>query len=530
MRGPAACHGLFGLLMGSTTRLRVLVGGRSEPRILVCAFIHTSNGEKRFWSEEEVKKVSELQYWSKSAWESGGLRTMFPGRTYVAVRNKWSKVRVRSKHLEGRRGARRTKWSEEEDEKIAELIRTGLHPSDMGDLRAMFPDRSWAAIRGRLYHLDPKAKPGARKAFSPEEDRLLSEARLAGQSWVYIRTLLPGRSKGTVIGRWNALQDRKRIKDGNLGWSSEATAVLLQLRHDLNLPFSAIARILKRPLHRVNDHYDEIVPPGKRLLRGRVRQWTEEEKSLARMVKDGKTNFEISGILGRSEQAIEICSVNSSAEKPRRTNNELPQLNADFNEGLSHDQVAAKCPAGRPFRVPDSMRRPGLDAVPGVVGWTKEEDSIIAEGLPIDDMESRLPGKSQRAVMQRAVYLARSRRGPLDLRWNMRWTPAEDAAVEGAIQKGLSTRQIMPLCPGRSLESISERKVLFLRRHKDDPGFLFRSKSHWSPAEDTALDNAIQKGLSTRQIVPLMPGRSYKSIDCRKRRLSRRRKDAPKTP
>ncbi|KAF2447986.1 hypothetical protein P171DRAFT_482679 [Karstenula rhodostoma CBS 690.94] len=384
MGGISVRQGLFGLLMGSATRLKTLV---KAPR---CAFYSASSGEKprrKKWSEEELEKIQELARKYSGILNVENLEAEFPGRTFSSICSQHATYRARLKHG-----------------------KSHIH-------------------------------------FSPEEDRLLIEAKLAGGTWAYISRSFPDRTLNSLRTRWTGQLCRGAEIASHTKWSSGETSELLRLRNELGLSWKEIAMKLGRRARHVRGYYVRLVPPEERMgmnCLSHSPRWTQEDlKALVRMKEDGKSIEEIGKVLGRSSNAVlkRYYAEKRIIRKPGTksapwTKNEFSRLEAAFEEGLSLDQIKSKFPDRTMLGVKRAMSMRGLSIWSRRFKWTEKEDDIITAASHLDEMVSKLPGKPLAAIESRKMYLVLQDSGR---HWSSRsiWTPAEDATLEAAIQKGL---------------------------------------------------------------------------------------------
>jgi hypothetical protein len=355
-------QGLFGLLMHAATRPNTLANG---PR---CVSYSASSGKRvraKNWSKEENEKIQELARKHTSLLNVENLEAEYPGRTYREILNKFSNTR--------------TKFG----------LNLGFDK---------------------------------RRLFSCEEDRLLTEAKVAGRSWAYVSGLFPDRASrmGSLKKRWQRLCRREPKH-----WSSQEADELLRLRHDLSLTWAEIAMKLKRDPQHVKMYYKKKVPPEKRVGLTDVpkwRHWTQEEyKTLASMRTRGKSFQEIGEALDRSEQSIFV-------QYYRPTNRSVGKL---LSGGYRH--------------------------------WTEDETSRLKVAYKdgkatVAQLKSQFPGRTMRSIRLKLMEL-----GFGAVLRSIKWTSAEVAVLETAIQQGLKVNQIMPQLPGRTYAAIRDKKASLVK-------------------------------------------------------------------
>lgn len=89
--------------------------------------------------------------------------------------------------------------------------------------------------------------------------------------------------------------------------------------------------------------------------------------------------------------------------------------------------------------------------------WTPAEDVILSEiyrsGRVVDQI-SRLPGRTHRACIQRAVILGLSKAKP-----SLMWSAEEDALIRAGYAAGTPVKQILRDLPGRTDRATKSRAV-----------------------------------------------------------------------
>lgn len=155
-------------------------------------------------------------------------------------------------------------WTPEEDEVVRHLRQDGTQYSDIA---LSLADRSAAAIALRWQRVGPRdmegrlVMSGSRGAWSPGDDKLLTELRRAGVKWKDIADRLPGRSYATLRGRWRYLQPTHEgwaKTRANRRWTEQEDMHLLHHREESHLRFKMIARKLNRTTEGVGIRYARL--------------------------------------------------------------------------------------------------------------------------------------------------------------------------------------------------------------------------------------------------------------------------------
>ncbi|KAL1599604.1 hypothetical protein SLS60_007407 [Paraconiothyrium brasiliense] len=301
---------------------------------------------------------------------------------------------------------------------MQKLLRKHTSLLHVENLEAMFPGRRYKTILAKFGYErrhNSNLCLQSKRRFSPEEDKLLIEAKSAGERWPSILKKFPDRNPDTVMVRWYDYlsPSAKALRAANRAakptrWSSEEQAEMRRLR-DAGLGWSEIAVKLGRVADIVRCHYADTVPPERRSGNFyRVRPWTQEERKTVEVMRDsGKSFQDIGKVLGRQPEA---CSAQYYLSK------DMPPLEKPH--------------------------------------WTEEETALLKAALKdgIPNKRIKVPGKSTRAIQARIDRLGLNRR--------RRWTSAEDAVIEAAIQEGLTTSQIASRLPGRTRIAITGRRSL----------------------------------------------------------------------
>ena len=161
----------------------------------------------------------------------------------------------------GRRG-----WTEAED---CIIIRSRNDGKNIEETTALLPGRTWQAVKSRCTKVLNKtgrmANVKRRTPFSPAEDARILAGHPERLSWSRLLKEFPGRNVISLIRRRNRLRSNqaKHIHFG-LAFTQEDDRVILEMRHDKMLSWSAIGKALERPSQSVQNRYYQITRPSQR--------------------------------------------------------------------------------------------------------------------------------------------------------------------------------------------------------------------------------------------------------------------------
>ena len=95
------------------------------------------------------------------------------------------------------------------------------------------------------------------------------------------------------------------------------------------------------------------------------------------------------------------------------------------------------------------------------------------------------------------------------------WTEEEDQVVVRSTREGKMLKELMELLPGRTYGSISGRKSLLKAKGLLDAADV-RDCRPWTEEEDKVVVRSTREGKSPKEIQELLPGRTYSSVEHRK--------------
>lgn len=153
----------------------------------------------KMWSaQEDTLLRNAIAKYGEKSWKL--VAQEVPGRTYIQCLQRWKKAL--------KPGLRKGHWSEEEDEKLLELINKFSPNLDWATIAKSVEGRSAKQCRERWFlNLDPSINHGP---WSAEEDHALMEfVRLNGGKWSLIAKHMPGRTENSVKTRYYSLQRKE---------------------------------------------------------------------------------------------------------------------------------------------------------------------------------------------------------------------------------------------------------------------------------------------------------------------------------
>ncbi|KAF1970311.1 hypothetical protein BU23DRAFT_214166 [Bimuria novae-zelandiae CBS 107.79] len=435
------------------------------------------SARRRLWSKQEMELLQEVRHTHRFMTHVHDLENRFPGRTRKGILSKLKKMR--------RLAESQPDWNDQEMETLQELVRTHENISDVPDLENRFPGRDLAGIliqASRIAHehlLQYRASP----KWSPEEDRILVEARLAGEPYSEIQDKkLPHRDISNLASRWHyALSPKarenkmKELRPRYERYTARDDAEIIRLRHKLGWSWVKIGEKLGRGAGTVCEHYRQIVPAEQRILTRSHQTWTHEEiKILEEMREAGKSNTDIAKALDRAYNEVAM-KLSRSSTKTRKF-------------------------------------------IQTYRGWTASENAILEEArkhnMNLAQVQDRLPGRSLTSIAARdKEQRAGHDNAELGCRTTRRkWTETEDAILEAAMQEGIrKLDQLKSKLPGRNTSAIKARQCVLRRRRADcgDP------RRRWTASETAILQAALQEGASSSQIKERLPERGLYAIQCK---------------
>jgi hypothetical protein len=122
---------------------------------------------------------------------------------YESKATQWARERNRTPIARNVGGARKHKWSPEEDARLESVVAT-YGSSNWRNVALLLPGRSGKQCRERwLVHMAPD---NLNEDWTPQEDVIhVSKQGEFGNHWAKIKAFLPGRSLVSVKNRWNWL-------------------------------------------------------------------------------------------------------------------------------------------------------------------------------------------------------------------------------------------------------------------------------------------------------------------------------------
>jgi DNA-binding CsgD family transcriptional regulator/uncharacterized protein (DUF433 family) len=433
------------------------------------------------WSEADYKYLCELRAAGKS-WND--INAEFPGRTKQAVMDKLRYARRKGKDINNRKP-----WTKDDDD-LLEHYREELQLSNAEIGRRL--GRSVGSIDMRLHR---KQLVVPCRKWTPEEDEVLLSSRVNGLSFGKIASLLPARRLTALKWRSAVLKDsqkaahrqystacRKSLSSAGLSCIA-ATARQTTTADTSRLKNGHIlfARLLGRPngspvafLRRCAAVV--IRGDGSRtfsIALGREHQstskgvksnrdWTAEEMERVKLLHD------------KSQPTKSIAeSVERSAEPTTHgkqrwwSSSDKERLAEMLKTTKSADVVMAAFPGRTLFAVKAAIARvrrhalnKGGRSVPRV--WRSEDDAKLrqlhSEGMSLAHIAVQL-GRSRGSVQVRAYRKLRLR-GPVS---KPSWTVREDETLLALRKKGVSYKEIVLQLPGRSEDAASSRHYALMR-------------------------------------------------------------------
>ena len=431
-------------------------------------------------------------------------------------------------------------WSDQEAEKLKNLVQQRQSIYLIPNLEAEFPGRTRNEILWKLVEEKPKRVP-----WSAEEDQTIKNSRFAGERWASIQRKIPHRSAPQISRRFDTLMTPEKVKppapwaenSGKL-WSSEEIAELIRLRDEDRLSWEGLAKLFGRSQRSIAAVYN-------RNSVAFTRPWSEEEVCVFKELVDaGKTYLEISKILdrtvwsvaekGRSVWRDRIARKNP---KPTYTQTETAIIEEAMKQGLEAASIISKLPhrtfAGIQLKMrvlrrkelnknserrqeKDAGEKSGLTSPPGkgpmkYHNWGKADITIfeaaLDEGLSEQQIYSRLPHIPPSIIKHRWESAKQSHGDP------RKWSREENAIITRAARDNIGEAQLRTELPRRTPHAI---RIQLARRRREfdiEKGTnTFRDYLKWTADEKALISEAIQQGLSRKDVVRKLPSRTKHSV------------------
>lgn len=438
-------------------------------------------------------------------------------------------------------------WSDQEAEKLRDLVQQ--HPSIylVPNLEAEFPGRTRNDVLWKLVEKRSKRVP-----WSAEEDQIIKNSRFAGEAWVSIQKKIPHRNVQQVSRRFNTLMAPKRVRppgpwvenSGKL-WSSEEVAELIRVRDDDRLSWDGIAKLFGRSHNSIIKAYTKNHVPFER-------PWSEKEVcALKELLDAGKTFPEISKILDRTVWSVAKKKRSfwrqwptGKDSKPVYTQAETAIIEEAMKQGLRAANIMSKFPHRTSYGIrskmrnlrrnelnKDSERRRGKDAgeksgriLPPKGGarnhhhWSKTDVTIfeaaLDEGLSEQQICSKLPHIPPIIIKNRRTSTKQSHGDP------RKWSQEEDAIITRAIRDNMDKAQLRTELPRRTSCAIRDRYLYRKRQIGIEEGtYTVRYSPRWTPDEEAIISEAIQQGLSPKDVKEKLPSRVNFSVPSKWRKM-----------
>jgi hypothetical protein len=353
--------------------------------------------------------------------------------------------------------------------------------------------------------------------WKPEEDAKLTEAveKHGKDCWVAVATLVPGRTNEQCRNRWVQTLDPA---NGNKGkWKPEEDAELTVAVHKHGKVWVTVAAMVSGRTNRqcrnrwvhnldpANGNKGKWKPEEDAQLTEAVEKHGKEWVTVAAMVS-GRTRYQCrQRWVGTLDPAYEKNGVQWTPEEDAKLTEAVEK------HGKKWPVVAVLVP-GRTGEQCRSRWTRNLDPANGNKGkWASEEDATLIEAVKKLGTEcwvsvaAMVSGRTNEQCRQRWV-------GTLDPNGKKgKWTPEEDTALTEAVNKyGNKWVAVAAMVSGRTNEQCRNRWVQTL-----DPANGI-TRGNWKPEEDAKLTEAVEKhGKEWGSVAAMVPGR--KSQQCRNR-------------
>jgi hypothetical protein len=243
---------------------------------------------------------------------------------------------------------------------------------------------------------------------------------------------------------------------------------------------------------------------------GRARRWTAgEDQVLRRLYPEGVPIADIGRQLGRSEEAVsERRRALGMAPRPR--SRPWSEREDRLVRAAALSGVPAEALAGTLRRTPEQVRRRrrvlvGAEARPRP--YTPADDALIREawGPDVDVLAlARRLGRSPGSLRSHAAKLGCHRPAP-----RPRWSAAEDAAVRDGYELGLTCAEIALGLPGRTASAVVARAAKL--------GLASYARV-WTAADDRRLRTLAESGTDVEQAARVL-ARTPEALRARARKL-----------
>jgi hypothetical protein len=242
-----------------------------------------ASGRKGTWTEDEDSKLKDaVQTHGGKNW--GAISALVPGRTKIQCWNRWHNVLNPSIALTSRREGT---WTEDEDSKLKDAVQTH-GGKNWGAIAVLVPGRTGKQCWNRWHNaVNPSIAlmDGREGKWTEEEDSKLKDAveTHGGKNWGAIAALVPGRTKGQCVHRWNVVLDPNIDRaSGRTGkWAEDEDNELRDAvqRHG-SKDWSAIAALVPgRTKGQCNQRWRDVLDPSIDQASVHRRKWTAVEDS-----------------------------------------------------------------------------------------------------------------------------------------------------------------------------------------------------------------------------------------------------------
>ncbi|KAF7194754.1 Transcriptional activator Myb [Pseudocercospora fuligena] len=212
---------------------------RPRPQVVACVLSSTFkrglNGTR--YSKDETKRFREMIAENKSL---GEIAEVFPERTFMSIRSKWTKITRAASPSSCRR------WSEDEKQRLLDHKLLGTPWSTIAQ---QFPDRSLSSLNARWRRLAPaQLRKDTRSSrpdeYTEQEDAIIKECLKQGMHWKQIATdHFPNRTLRAIRYRCDTIGERSKQPMG-FKWTAEIEQRLKKLYEEEDLSFVDIGKTL----------------------------------------------------------------------------------------------------------------------------------------------------------------------------------------------------------------------------------------------------------------------------------------------